>query len=137
MSACDSNIDRSTIARDAPLRLEVAAQLAFPDGSMTKSGLRREIARGKLECEIIAGKQFVTLSGIERMRKLCRVGPKVPASTLESDKGEQPAGSSSTDKTNSAQVAAQTIAEELKRPSPGTSAKSTSRIGETVIPLRS
>ena len=30
------------ITPDTPLRLEIAAALAFPDGSMTASGLRRE-----------------------------------------------------------------------------------------------
>jgi hypothetical protein len=30
------------------LRLSVAAALAFPDGAMTASGLRREAARGRL-----------------------------------------------------------------------------------------
>ena len=33
---------------DTPLRLEVAAAIAFPDGSMTSSGLRREAGRGGL-----------------------------------------------------------------------------------------
>jgi hypothetical protein len=33
------------IAEDAPLRLNIAAALAYPDGSMTASGLRREAAR--------------------------------------------------------------------------------------------
>jgi hypothetical protein len=32
------------IGPDTPLRLRVAAALAFPDGSMTASGLRREAA---------------------------------------------------------------------------------------------
>lgn len=40
---------------------------------MTVSGLRREIARGRLKAEMIAGKTFVTLAGIDRMRELCRV----------------------------------------------------------------
>jgi hypothetical protein len=58
---------------DAPLRLEVVAKIAFPRGGMTVSGLRREIARGRLEVEKIAGKQFTTLANINRMRELCRV----------------------------------------------------------------
>jgi len=41
-------IDRSAIKPDSPLRLDVAARLAYPDGSMKKSGLRREILRGNL-----------------------------------------------------------------------------------------
>src|SRR6478609_8294988 len=56
-----------------PLRLAVAAAVAFPDGSMTASGLRREAARGRLVIERIAGKDFTTLANIERRRELCRV----------------------------------------------------------------
>jgi len=33
---------------DAPLRLGIAARLAYPDGSMTASGLRKEAGRGRL-----------------------------------------------------------------------------------------
>jgi hypothetical protein len=42
-----------SIGQDAPLRLGVAAALAFPDGTMTASGLRREAARRRL----VAGQQ--------------------------------------------------------------------------------
>lgn len=63
---------------DAPLRLSIAAKLAFPDGSMTASGLRREAARGRLRIERIANKDFVTLAEIKRMRELCRVPAREP-----------------------------------------------------------
>src|SRR5580704_8620056 len=63
---------------DAPLRLSVAAAVAFPDGSMTPSGLRREAGRGRLMIERIAGKDYTTLANIERMRQLCRVEARVP-----------------------------------------------------------
>src|ERR1700734_119368 len=66
------------IKPDTPLRLGVAAALAFPDGSMTASGLRREGARGRLVVERIAGKDYTTLANIERMRELCRVQIKGP-----------------------------------------------------------
>jgi hypothetical protein len=66
---------RHEIAPDTPLRLSVAAALAFPDGSMTASGLRRECARGRLVVERIAGKDYTTLANIERMRELCRLAP--------------------------------------------------------------
>jgi hypothetical protein len=69
------------ITPDTPLRLEIAAALAFPDGSMTASGLRREGARGRLAIERIAGKDYTTLANIERMRELCRVEAKVHDST--------------------------------------------------------
>ena len=66
------------VAPDAPLRLSIAAKLAFPDGSMTVSGLRREAARGRLRIERIAGKDFTTLNEIKRMRELCRVPAREP-----------------------------------------------------------
>jgi hypothetical protein len=69
------------ITPDTPLRLEIAAALAFPDGSMTASGLRREGARGRLAIERIAGKDYTTLANIERMRELCRVQAKAHVST--------------------------------------------------------
>src|SRR6266849_1922171 len=65
---------------NTPLRLSVAAALAFPDGSMTASGLRREAARGRLVIERVAGKDYTTLAHIERMRELCRVEAKAPGS---------------------------------------------------------
>ena len=70
----------SDITADTPLRLKLAAALAYPDGSMSASGLRREAKRGRLEIERTAGKDYTTLANIERMRELCRVEAKVPAS---------------------------------------------------------
>ena len=56
----------NAIGPETPLRLQVAAKLAYPDGSMTASGLRREAARGRLVVERTAGKDYTTLSSIER-----------------------------------------------------------------------
>jgi len=61
---------RESITTDTPLRLAVAAALAYPDGSMTASGLRKGIER-------TAGKYYTTLAAITRMRELCRQNPKV------------------------------------------------------------
>jgi hypothetical protein len=61
------------ILPDTPLRLSVAAAIAFPDGSMTASGLRREAGRGNLIIERLAGKDYTTLANIEQMRAPCRV----------------------------------------------------------------
>jgi hypothetical protein len=47
------------------------------------SGLRREIARGRLTNETLANNQFTTLAAIEKMRKLCRVNAEVPVSTRD------------------------------------------------------
>jgi len=58
-----------------PLRLEVAAQLAFPDGSITASALRRMAATGKLDYEKIAGKIYVTLNSILKSRSFLVMKP--------------------------------------------------------------
>src|SRR6476620_10687831 len=76
-------LQRDEICEDAPLRLDVAAALAFPDGSMTGSGLRRESMRGRLLIERTAGKDYTTLANIERMRQLCRVEARALASGLD------------------------------------------------------
>src|SRR2546428_12600820 len=71
---------RDEVTPDTPLRLGIAAALAFPDGSMTASGLRREGTRGRLVIERIAGKDYTSLANIERMRQLCRVLEKASTS---------------------------------------------------------
>src|SRR5689334_19124679 len=77
---------RSEISPNDPIRLSTAAALAFPDGSMTSSGLRKEAMRGRLIIERIAGKDFTTLAHIERMRELCHVSAKARDSTNERPK---------------------------------------------------
>jgi hypothetical protein len=136
MSRGAQTIDRSAIAPDTPLRLDVAAGIAFPDGSMTRSGLRREIRKGRLESERIAGKQYVTLAGINRMRQQCREDRKAPASTSANDVAVNPSGSYSTERLRSAQAAAQMIANGLKGFSPNISDESTSPKGKIVTLLR-
>ena len=97
------------IGPDTPLRLEVAAHIAFPHGGMTVSGLRKERDRGRLAVEKIANKEFTTLRNIERMRELCRAAAKVLASgsnpkseiRKESLSGEPP-GSFETERARSA-----------------------------------
>src|ERR1700722_4912690 len=74
------------IGPTTPLRLKVAATLAFPDGSMTASGLRREAARGRLVIERIAGKDFTTIANIDRMRELCRASVRAQDSTNDRPK---------------------------------------------------
>ena len=74
-------LDQCGLTRDTPLRLAEAARLAFPNGSVTASSLRREAAKGRLTIERVAGKDFTTLAHIERMRELCRVEAKDLASS--------------------------------------------------------
>jgi hypothetical protein len=67
-------VPRTDIGSDTPLRLSVAAD-AYPDGSMTASGLRREADKGRLVIERTAGKEG------GRMDKR----PRSPARTLPAD----------------------------------------------------
>ena len=84
-------IDR--VGPETPLRLAVAAALAYPDGSMTASGLRREAVRGRLVIERVAGKDYTTLHAIAEMRKLCRHHPKAHDSGCERQGATSEAGS--------------------------------------------
>src|SRR4051812_11799534 len=102
----------------APLRLEVAVKLAFPHGGMTVAGLRRERARGNLVTEFIAGKEFVTLHEIEKMRELCRVPAKESVSGLNPQKSRA-AKSSGTPDGSSATVRAKSALAALQRTAKG------------------
>ena len=81
MNAPSLNPDE--IGPNTPLRLDVAARRAFPDGSMGVPGLRREFKAGRLAIERIAGKDYTTLAEIERMRVRCRRKAKAPASGFD------------------------------------------------------
>jgi hypothetical protein len=95
------SLSRQDVGDDEPLRLKVAAALAFPDGSMTASGLRREASKGNLALERIAHKDYTTLRAISEMRKKCRVEAKVqdsgcnlPEKTGRGASSNRPSGSS-------------------------------------------
>jgi len=132
------------VTSDTPLRLEIAAVIAFPDGSMTAAGLRREGARGRLVIERIAGKDFTTLANIERMRELCQLHPKEldfgsagNAETRKAGLRTPPSTSSETENIQRAQAVARAIVMELKESSKPTSTGSTPQRREKVrvIPL--
>src|SRR5262245_52283140 len=115
---------------ETPLRLSVAATIAFPDGSMTASGLRRESVRGRLVVERIAGKDYTTLGNIERMRELCRVERGESVSGCDSGdrtrvvRSVKPPGSFSTATSISPQVALRTKLRRQKANLPNTSPQS-------------
>src|SRR6266480_828253 len=99
---------------ETPLRLDVAAALAYPDGSMTASGLRKEAGRGRLAIERVAGKDYTTLAAIDDMRALCRVQQKAPACGLSPKDAtarfvNEQHGLSATDRARSARAALQRI----------------------------
>jgi hypothetical protein len=131
---------------DQPLRLNIAAALAYPDGSMTASGLRKEAAKGRLVIERTAGKDYTTLASIQRMRELCRLQPKGPDCGSEKQDATNaaasvtpPYGSSSMENIRRARSAATAIVEGLKGNSKPTSTASTPRRRKkaSVIPIKS
>src|SRR5215212_944809 len=103
-----SQLAERKIEPNTPLRLAVAAEIAFPDGSMTASGLRKEARRGRLTIERIAARDYTTLANIEKMRELCRVDPRASTSTSANANAlsEKAYGSSSTETSKSALAAA-------------------------------
>jgi hypothetical protein len=130
---------------DRPIRLSKAAELAFPDGSMTASGLRREAAKGRLVIERIAGKDYTTLANVQRMRELCRVEPRGRTSgcsqqgAMSTDGSPSgPSGSSETAAASEALAAARATLKGLKERSETTSPENIGRRGlATVTPLPS
>ena len=99
----------SIIDSDTPLRLEDAVKIAFPAGGITLAGLRKEVARGNLAVEKIAGKLFTTLADIKRMREKCRV-EKDPDSINDLRKEDvQPPGLSGTEESSLAQESLQRL----------------------------
>jgi hypothetical protein len=132
------------VEADVPLRLHVAAKRAFPDGTMTASGLRREAKRGRLVIERIAGKDYTTLANIERMRKLCQLPPDRTSTSDASGRTRQVAtgqsGSSRTGAVSEARAALRTMLKVPSERSPSTSPASTREPHdkpETVIQMKS
>src|SRR5260370_26716398 len=117
------------VTPDTPLRLEIAATIAFPDGSMTASGLRREAQRGRLVIERIAGKDYTTLAHINRMRELCRLAQDRTSISDARDSTRRgvtrQSGSSKTEAVKEARAALQTILRDASEPSPSSSPAST------------
>jgi hypothetical protein len=64
---------------NTPLRLDRAAQLAFPEGGMNGGGLARLGQRGRLNVFKLNGRRFTTLADIRAMIERARAGE--PAQT--------------------------------------------------------
>lgn len=119
-----STLSIDCVSPTTPLRLAVAAALAFPDRSMTESGLRREHARGRLIVERIAGKLYTTLADIQKMRELCREKTEhLDFGCEQQAKAAEPLGTSSTRDAKSPQAALRMKLSAQKPPSPRTSAQ--------------
>lgn len=137
--------DRHEVDDTTPLRLDVAAAIAFPGGAMTGAGLRREAARNRLAVSRVAGKDWTTLRAIAEMIELCRAAPKAPTSSSNGQRRIPKAGSPGThrgssemDDGKSARAAVLMRLDRLKNGLPPTSRKSTiQRARATVTPLKS
>lgn len=100
---------------NTPIRLADILPLAFPQGGMTTSGLRKEAKRGHLTIMRMAGKDFTTLAYIKEMQEKCRVSENQPASgSAQPMKTAPPSGSSLMEENKSALAAARAIADRLK-----------------------
>jgi hypothetical protein len=120
------------------LRLRDAARLAFPDGSMTESGLRRERDRGRLVVWLVANKEYTTLSSIREMLDQCRVHPSQRACASKAPpRDAPPSGTSSTDESDSPLAAARATLAALKGNSPSISRSNTRRRAANVLPFKS
>jgi hypothetical protein len=110
MQAANDNVDPN-----APLRLAVAAEHAFPFGGMTEKGLRCEAKRGRLVIWRIANKDFTTLAAIEEMRSKCRLQDNQPASgSVQQEENAQQSGSLSTTDASIALAAARASTSALR-----------------------
>ena len=121
---------RDEIGGDVPLRLDHAAEIAFPNGAMTGKGLRREGLRGRLAIMRINGKLFTTLADIQEMCRQCRDAQKAPGSGCSpngdtEDTSSAPSGASlTTEDLSAARDAALRNAERLKASLRSTSTRS-------------
>jgi hypothetical protein len=127
------------VTPDTMLRLEAAAALGFPDGSMSVAALRREAAAGRLAVYAIAGKHFTTLADIQEMKTSCRVQARGQGSHCSKPKAGPRSGTSETGNEPSALAALKATAQRLKENLPPTSPANTTPepASAAVIPMRS
>lgn len=132
-----------SVSDDTPLRLDVAARLAFPDGSIGVSSLRNEARKGRLVVWRIANKDMTTLGEIKRMQDRCRVKePPLDSGSDRPSPADKPHGLSRTESARSAQSAKAALlkrVEQQKQSFKTTSQTSTTpspRAGH-VVPLKS
>jgi hypothetical protein len=121
------------------LRLEAAAALGFPDGSMSAGALRRQAAVGHLAIYRIAGKDYTTLNDIEGMKTACRVPAKVPdcGSDQPAKIGPKSMSSSMQARKQALAAAKATLREPSAASKPTSKPNTTRGPGAAVIPMPS
>lgn len=108
--------DASEITDETPLLLDVAARIAFPDGSVSALALRNAAGRGELGYERIGGRIYTTFAAIGEMRAACRRTPKARSagsSVLPVRCDQEPAPSATKEDLEAARDAAVLVAETL------------------------
>lgn len=137
---------REFVTPDTPLRIAVAAALAFPDGSMSAAVLLGQAKNGRLDIQQIGRRYYTTLRAIEAMREKCRVDPRgrdygcaQHGGTLTALSLIPPHGSSVMPDIAAARDAALMTLEELSENLRGTSRPSVSgrKRDATVVPIKS
>lgn len=91
------------VGKETSLRLARAAEIAFPDGSMSASGLRKERDAGRLETWFVAGKEYTSLAAIKEMIEKCRAIQRERVST-SNRAGATPQALSSTEQRGSSET---------------------------------
>jgi hypothetical protein len=126
------------IGDDTLLRLQIAAKLEFPDGSITASGLRGEALKGRLKTWKIAGKQFTSRAALRELREQCLVKfcPPDLSYALIGDGAARPTGSARTRELSGAQ-ATKASAQKLRKHSRSTPRNPDEPPSATVIPIKS
>lgn len=107
--------DRLKITADTPLSLDVAARMAFPDGSISGLALRNAARRGDLGHAPLGGRIYTTLADIERMVAARWVPPKfrpTPSPQL------RPEGGAAADETGAAMAGALRLIDEMRQQMP-------------------
>ena len=103
--------DRSEITADTPLSLDVAARIAFPDGSMSGLALRNAATRGDLGHAKLGGRVYTTMADIERMVAACWV----KAEPRRSGRRGSPAETAKDEEAGAALAGALRACEDLKQ----------------------
>lgn len=134
LSRCHARSSPVDWADDDPMTLVEAIAVFFPDGLLTVSSLRTEIANGRLATAKVAGRYYVTPANLKALfepRVLpCPESQKAPAFTFARPGptgGPKPSTSSGMVEQKSALAAARMSLQALKRPSGNTSAQNANR----------
>ena len=117
------SLDLHSIEDNTMLRLSVAAELLFPDGSITTNTLRSEARAGRLTTWRIANRDYTTKAAVEGMIEKCRnqSSHQLSSSELQDQERKRPTGSFMITERKSAQAAAKASARRLRSNSQNTS----------------